>query len=353
MSEDKNSGLSFRPALDADASRWDEYVRGHSLGTVFHLWGWGRATESAFGAKRQDLLAIENGEVVGVLPLSACRRVYKPRTWISAPWGVYGDPLGDRPLIARGLVEKALERARERGVPRLELRCRVDPGLDSFVSSDLYSTFTKALPSDPDEVLASYKKSERQYIRKSEKSHGLRVEMGHHFLGPLERLFLSSKRSLGSPGLPHSWWSGLNEHLTEEFTVHAVLRGEDVVAAALTFHGRGEAAMFYIGTTPEANRQLGATKYLIAKCSEWAVREGYHTFDLGRSRRDTGAAAFKMHQGFKPTQLHYRYALLAEKAEVPSFNPSNKKTELLREVWSKMPLWSCELATAQLTRFLA
>jgi FemAB-related protein (PEP-CTERM system-associated) len=353
LSVEKSTGLEIRPAVDADAPRWDEYVRGHSLGTVFHLWGWGSATKSAFGAIRQDLLALDGGEIVGVLPLSACRRFYKPRTWISAPWGVYGDPLGDQPLITRALAESAVERARSEGVPRLELRCREDHGLEGFISSDLYATYSKALPATPEEVMSGYKKSERRYIRQAEEVHGLRFEEGDQHRPALEKLFLSSKRALGSPGLSHAWWSALEEHLKGEYTIHAAVREETVLAATLTFHGKGEASLFYVGTTPEANRDYSATKFMIAKCSEWATREGYLSLDLGRSRQGTGAAAFKVHQGFEATPLSYQYALLNDRASVPSFNPSNPRTELARKVWSKMPLMACELLTAQLGRFLA
>jgi len=345
--------LEVRLAAEADDVRWDRYVRGHALGTVFHLRGWGRATSDAFGAIQRDLLAEEDGEIVGVLALSACRRVYKPRTWISAPWGVYGDPLGDRSAVAQALVEAALEGARAAGVPRLELRCRADPELDGFTASELYATYTKELPDDPGEVLAGYKKNERQYIRRAEEQHGLRFEEGPRFLAALQRLFLSSKRALGSPGLSGAWWRALAEHLGEEYTIHAALKGEDVVAASLTFHNDKEAAMFYIGTTPTANREYQATKFMIAKVCEWAVREGYGVFDLGRSRKGTGAAAFKGHQGFEESGLHYCYALLDEKAEVPSFNPSNPKTDFARKVWSRLPLWTCEMLTAQVGRYLA
>ena len=345
--------LEVRPVSGADDVRADEYVRGHRLGSVFHLSGWARAAADAFGATQESLLATEGGQVVGLLPLSACRRVFMPRTWISAPWGVYGDVLADRPEVLTALVDAARERARAAGIPRLELRCREDPELDGFVPSELYSTYTKPLPEDPGEVLAAYKKSERRYIRLAESRHGLRFEEGDQYQVALQRLFLSSKRALGSPGLSRAWSAALERHLSAEYTIHAALKGDEVVAATLTFHNKGEAAMFYIGTTPQANREYQATKYMIAKCSEWAVERGYKTFDLGRSRRGTGAAAFKEHQGFQSAPLHYRYALLSDGATVPSFNPSNPKTALARKVWAKLPLWTCDLLTAQLGRFLA
>ena len=287
--------LEIRLAEGADDVRQDEYVRAHRLGTVFHLSGWGRAVQAAFGATPKSLIALEGGEVVGVLPLAACRRVYKPRTWISAPWGVYGDPIGDRSEVARALVDQALERARSEGVPRLELRCREAPQLEGFIPSELYSTYTKELPDDPAEVLPSYKKSERRYIRQAESRYGLHIEEGEQFQPALRRLFLSSKRALGSPGLSGAWWAALHRHLSSEYTIHAALKGEEVVAATLTFHNKTEAAMFYIGTTPQANREYQATKYMIAKCSEWAVERGYKTLDLGRSRRGTDLSSFQLY----------------------------------------------------------
>jgi hypothetical protein len=158
---------------------------------------------------------------------------------------------------------------------------------------------------------------------------------------------------MGHPEIRTPHLDVLEEHLDDEYSIHAALKGDEVVAATLTFHNANEAAIFYIGTTQRANRECQATKFLIAKCSEWAVKKGVKTMDLGRSRRDTGAAAFNEQQGFAPSELNYRYALLDERAAVPSLNPSNPKTDFARKVWSKMPLWACDLLTARLGRYLA
>ena len=110
--------------------------------------------------------------------------------------------------------------------------------------------------------------------------------------------------------------------------------------------------MYYVGTTPEANHDYHATTYLIAKCMEWSVQHGYETFDLGRSRRDSGACTFKINQGFSPTPLHYRHALLSADARIPSFTPSNPRTALLRKTWSQLPLWACGTLSRKLATFL-
>ena len=330
----------------------DDYVRAHPKSTVFHLSGWSRAIERTFGARRRDLIAMEGERIVGVLPLSSCKRALGGSNWISAPWGVYGGPIADRPEIAERLVSVATERAREAGARRLDLRCLDDPNITGLAPSNLYVTFRKSLPSTVEEVSRSFPRTERKYLRHAVERHGLRVEEGQGYLQDLARLFLKSKRSLGSPGLPDAWWSALKAEPGLDYVLHAALRGDQVIAVTLTFLHEKEAAMYYIGTTEQANCDYHATTFLIAECMEWSVRHGYETFDLGRSRRGSGAYTFKINQGFVPTPLHYRHALLSADARIPSFTPSNPRTALLRKTWSQLPLWACGPLSRKLATFL-
>ena len=344
--------LSYRYSSVEDDVERDAYLRSRSDSTVFHLSGWSRAVERAFGAQRRDLIAIHNDEIVGVLPVSECKRPLGGSNWISAPWGVYGGPVSNSPEISRGLVEEAMQRAGYAGARRLELRCLEDPKLEGFTESDLYVSFRKQLPATEEEVFRSFPRTERKYLRHAVERYGLSVEEGHGYRKDLAKLFLSSKRTLGSPGLPDRWWEALEDELGLDYVLHAARRGDQVLGVTLTFlHGK-EASMYYIGTTPEANRECHVTTYLIAKCMEWCVRGGYEVFDLGRSRRDAGAYTFKKNQGFEPKPLAYRYGLIAEDAKVPSFTPSNPKTEILRKTWSRLPLWACGSLSSKLSSFL-
>ena len=344
--------LSYRySSVEDDASR-DAYLRSRSDSTVFHLSGWSRAVERAFGAQRRDLIATRGGQIVGVLPISECKRPLGGSNWISAPWGVYGGPVSNSPEISRELVKVAMQRAGESDARRLELRCLEDPKLDGFVESDLYVSFRKQLPATEEEVFRTFPRTERKYLRHAVERYGLSVEEGHGYRKDLAELFLSSKRALGSPGLPDRWWEALEAELGLDYVLHAARRGDQVLGVTLTFlHGK-EASMYYIGTTPEANKECHVTTYLIAKCMEWCVREGYETFDLGRSRRDAGAYTFKKNQGFEPKPLAYRYGLIAQDAKVPSFTPSNPKTEVLRKTWSRLPLWACGSLSNKISSFL-
>ena len=348
----QDRGLVVRYSSKEEDALRDVYVRAHERSTVFHLSSWAAAVESAFLAERRDLIATEDGRIVGVLPLSKCRRALGGSNWISAPWGVYGGPIADRPEIAQALVAVAMERAREADARRLDLRCLEDPKLPGLAKSDLYVTFRKTLPSTVEEVKSTFPRTERKYLRHAVERHGLSFEEGHGYLSDLHRLFLTSKRSLGSPGLPAAWWDALESQQGLDYVLHAAHRGSEVLAVTLTFLHKKDAAMYYVGTTPDANLKYHATTFLIAKCMEWSVENGYELFDLGRSRRDSGACKFKINQGFEPTPLNYRHALLSDDAKVPSFTPSNPKTALLRKTWSRLPLWACGSLSSRLATFL-
>jgi hypothetical protein len=84
---------------------------------------------------------------------------------------------------------------------------------------------------------------------------------------------------------------------------------------------------------------------------ELGVERGLARFDLGRSRVDSGPYSFKKHQGFEPTPLAYRL-LLVRSGSRPTFNPSNPRTQGLRNTWSKLPNWLTVRLSGPLSRYL-
>jgi len=89
----------------------------------------------------------------------------------------------------------------------------------------------------------------------------------------------------------------------------------------------------------------------VTRLQEEAIRRGLKFFDLGRSRVRSGAYHFKLHQGFEPRPLPYRYHLVRSK-DLPSFNPSNPKTQKLRDAWARLPPWVARSLSARLMRYL-
>jgi len=345
--------LELRPLRAADDTACDAYVDAHPAGSPFHLPGWRRAVERVFGHEGKDIGAFRGDRMVGVLPLVSCKTPFGPPNLISTPYGVYGGPLADDAGAEAALVQAASDLAEREGVGRLELRCveppNVPAGLD-LIEHDLYATFVREVPEDPTEVMKRMPKRARAEVRKGIKQ-GLELAEGPWYASDLARLFLTSKRSLGSPALPAAWFHALQQELPGRTLVHLARVGSEAVAATMSFLHRDTLYLYYIGTSDAGNRTYRATNYLVTVLQEVTSERGLKLFDLGRSRIDSGPYSFKKHQGFKPQPLAYRVQLVRSKSK-PSFNPSNPRTKVLRDTWSKMPMWLASRLSTTLSRYL-
>ena len=71
---------------------------------------------------------------------------------------------------------------------------------------------------------------------------------------------------------------------------------------------------------------------------ERGVRIGCREFDFGRSRVDNaGPYNFKRYQGFEPTPLQYQY-YVPQGGRTPDLHPGNRKLDMARRLWPKLPL---------------
>ncbi len=329
----------------------DALVAGVPAGTCFHLAGWERAVQRVFHHEPRTLGAFQGGELVGVLPLMLCRGPLLSRDLVSMPYGVYGGPAARTPAAARALVESACRAAQDERVGRLELRCVEDPGVPGLASSDLYAAFVQDLPGDPAEVWTRMPKRARAEVRKTIERHGLVVSQGAWYVDDLYELFHSSKKQLGSPALPRAWYPTLLEELAPHVVVHVARASSQPIAAAMSFVFNRELNFYYIGVTADGNRTYNVTNFLVTRLQEWGIEQGCVRFDLGRSRVGSGPYQFKKNQGFEPRTLAYRYKLV-RKRELPSFNPSNPRTQKLRETWAKLPDWVTRRLSDRLMRYL-
>lgn len=351
------SELEIRPALPAEAEARDALIRSHSEGSFFHLSAWQRVVQEIFGHRPQDLYAWRGEDLVGVLPMMLCPSLSGRRNLISMPYAVYGGPVGSSPEVDAALVVAAGELGKKLHVRRVELRTRRAPsfeglpGAPALVPGSLYVTFERELPLEVEGVLAGMPKKARAEARKARKQHELQLAHGVWFVDDLYRLFLRNKRQLGSPGMPPSLFYKMVAEFGTDCEVHLVRRGKEALAAVMTFAYGDTLMAYYSGTAEGADRAYSASNFMYMALQEWAVERGFRRFDFGRSRRDSGAMAFKRRQGFEAVDLDYRYLLVRSK-ELPSFTPSNPKTALLRNTWSKLPPWLVQRLSASLARYL-
>lgn len=346
----KSRAITVRELLPGEDARWDAYVRRHENATFFHQSGWRRVVQEVFKHEPSYIVAQQGPDWVGVLPLFRVQSPFVGNSLISVPYGVYGGVLADSDAAIDALLHQARVSGEIEGVGYVELRQLQSLDRD-LPTSDLYCTYRRRLPEDPAAIMQQIPKRARAEVRRASERFHLTCETTDD-LDLFYRLFVADKQRLGSPPLPRRWLVALREEFGDAVVVHfAKPQQGEPMAAVMSFSYRGTLHAYYSGSVFSA-RHTGVNDFIYCRIMEWCVEHDLHTFDFGRSRRDSGAARFKKNMGFEPEALHYQYLLLRDGAQMPNFNPSNPKLQFPRRIWSHLPEFVARGLSGRLSRYL-
>jgi len=289
-----------------------------------------------------------------VLPLFQTRSPLAGRALVSMPYAVYGGALVDDAEVERALLDRLRALVDAERLRFAELRFRELPatgagapggGFAALAGSDLYCTFLRELPADPELCLEMIPRKSRATTRQARDRHALRFVEAPRDLDSFRafhHLFVLNKRRLGSPAFGLDWFLDVKRILGARARLHFVEEGaaraaaRRVVVAVLSLLHGDTWNPYWSGSLPEADR-LGASNFAYWQLMRTASAEGFRRFDFGRSRVDTGPWHFKRNMGFEPTPLPYRW-LLGAGASIPQVHPGNEKFSLPRRLIASLPV---------------
>jgi FemAB-related protein (PEP-CTERM system-associated) len=330
--------IRVRELAPGEEARWDQFVEAQEDGSPFHLTAWRDTVKSVFSFEYHYLVCEKAGAFKAVLPLFLVPGgLLNRKQIVSVPFGVYGGLCGADEEARAELLRHADKIRANVGASLMELRHFRRP-VGNLPAKSLYVTYIKELPSSSDKYLEMIPRKARAAARKGLTSFGLRA-------GPLERapasmeaffeLFAANKRKLGSPTMPEIFFQQLLRHFGEKAFLFGVWHESRIVGAVISLIHGDTVIPYYAGVDPESE-YMQVSNVMYVELMRYAVERGLKRFDFSRSRRDSGAARFKEHQGFEPAQLHYEYTL-APGARIPNVSPSNSKYDLFRTVWMQLP----------------
>lgn len=164
--------ISCRPLKQSDTPAWDRFVRAHLSGTPFHLMAWHDTLRSIFGYRAEYRVAVEGGEIVGVLPMFIVDNFVTGKVLVSTPFGVYGGILASTNGAHDVLRDAMKTLAHKEGVQYAELRNSFSHQASGFDSVDRYCTFTRDVtPATRDKLLAALPQKTRNVVRKALKQN--------------------------------------------------------------------------------------------------------------------------------------------------------------------------------------
>jgi FemAB-related protein (PEP-CTERM system-associated) len=325
---------AVRPFRPGDEGPWDAFVLARPGGTFFHLAGWKRVIERAFGHRTHYLVCERDGAITGVLPLTRIRSLVFGSSLISNAFAVEGGPLAADGHSLRLLEGEAVRLMEQLGAPVLELRGFSPTRADWPSRSELYVSFRRAIDPAVERNLKLIPRKQRAMVRKGQ-ANGLQSQLDDD-VDRFYRIYSESVRNLGTPVFAKSYFRILREAFAHCSDIVTVTSGARAVASVLNFYFR-DAVLPYYGGGVYGARALAANDFMYWEVMRRACERGYRLFDFGRSKVGTGSYAFKHNWGFEAVPLIYQFRL-APGRRMPDLNPLNPKLRFFVEVWKRLPL---------------
>ena len=352
------TALSMRPAAaialrvrgfgHEDRSRWEQFVLDCPEATFFHRIGWKDIIEECLGHRTHYLLAERGAQIVGVLPLAEVKSLFFGHALVSLPFCAYGGVAALETEAVAALHGFARELGASMGVEHLELRDRAVREAD-WPRQELYVTFRKPILPKVDDNLAAIPRKQRAMVRK-----GIARGLASRIDTDVEvffALYADNVHRHGTPPHAKRYFEALQRTFDRDCEVLTVTEPQGrAVSSVLSFYFRDEVLPYYAGDVAAA-RDLAANDFKYWELLRRACERGLTHFDFGRSKRGTGAFAFKKNWGLDPTPLAYEYCLYRGE-RIPEHNPLNPRYRMLMALWRRLPIPVANLVGPHLVKSL-
>ena len=310
-----------------------DYVVKRPDAKIYHMPGWCQVITKSFGHRCYYFLALDNDNVVGVLPLVRQKSRLFGDGFSSLPYLNYGGPLADNDEIEAALLNHANNIATDVGVSSVEYReTKLRQG---YRQKENKISMLLTLPTE-EELWKSIGAKRRAQVKRPIRL-GIEAFKGKaELLDKFYAVLSENMRDLGTPFYSKHFFRNIIEVFNDYVLLHVIEIDNKPVGAALVFKFNHVADIPWASTLRSHNR-FGTNMFMYWEVLKDAIASGVKVFDFGRSSKDSGTYRFKKQWGASAKQLYWNY-WLEKGSELPAVNTDNPKYRLAISVWKKMPL---------------
>ncbi|MGH9425634.1 MAG: GNAT family N-acetyltransferase, partial [Terriglobia bacterium] len=280
------------------------------------------------------LLAREESQVCGLLPLIYMKSRLFPRCLVSLPYFCNGGVVADDKEIASTLLDEARSLMKSVGAELLLIRQQGD-SLSELSCDTSKSTFHIKLDPDPDKVFGRFEKQVRRRIRKASAS-GLHADWGTRFLPEFYEVYATNMRDLGIPIHSYDFYEAIVSTFRENTQILVVHLGDKAIAAQLLFTFKDRLLLVCAGSLREY-LELCPNNLLYWEAVKYGCLKGYHICDFGRSPKGSGPYQFKAQWSGEEIDCP-TYYLDVDGRSLRRIQADNSRYHLGREIWKRLPL---------------
>jgi serine/alanine adding enzyme len=320
---------------DSKNGRWDQYVWDSPQANPFHLLGWKNVLQKAFDLKPVYLVAKDDDDIKGILPLIPISSKLTGNYVTSMPGGVCADSED----VAADLLKEAKELTKKINAKYLILRdCRQKLDLPHLVTNEDHCTFLVELHDDPQVNWYEINRRVRQSTKKAMRAD-LEVIFGQDHLGEFYPVYAGALQERGTPTQGLSFFKNLLAEFPSIFNIVVVCREDHAL-------GGGFVALFkdtIYNTWGGMLRQYYnmRTNYLLYwETLKYGCENGFQWVDLGRCEWDSGVFNFKKQWAGQPKPLYQQYFLngISQPPAVGNQRAEEFQYRLFIGLWKLLPL---------------
>jgi len=324
--------ICIRTCTEDDRERWDQFVSCHPDCTSYHRWSWKHVFEDVFGWPGIYLIAEQQGEVRGILPL--IRQKCLLRSYLSSmPHLKGGGIVADNTEIENLLFHSAVSIVRQSDATYLELRNLKQHNLPLVPRQDKVGAVLP-IEANEDERLRRLDKKARNLVRKS-LTNGMIAEFGGTELLPeFYEVYRQNMHDLGSPAYSRRFFLEILNRFPDDSHICITRLSGKVVAGAFIIGFRGAMEVAWASSYRKFLK-LKPNMFLYWNILNFAAELKYKFLDFGRSSRDSGTYEFKMQWGAVPSDFYWCYWLNHE-AAMPASRPEGM--QMASRIWRRLPV---------------
>ncbi len=329
--------LTIRVIDSSDYESWDRFIKEMDETSFHHQIRWKTFIEKMCGNRLNPiyLAACNNREIEGVLPLFIFKHWFFGKKMISIPFSTNGGCYARSESIEEFLIRKAIDLTSELNLDYLELRQWHENKITELRTDNSYFTLKLKLGKIFDQLQKGFRSTTRRYIRKAHENE-LELDMFSKDFDAFYKIYSQGQRNLGTPISGYDWLQYLFSSFPEYHQIVQVRHKEKSIAAIMLRIYKNSAT-YVIGSSLPEYRYLYPNYYLFSEVLKFCMKQGYASFDFGRSIETSGTYFFKIGWGAQPLQSYYKY-YLANIKKIPSTSQSSPKRILFSKVWKKLPL---------------
>jgi len=318
-----------------DIPDWEKYVDNHPGATFYHKIEWKSVIEKSFGHKTYYLMALDQDDVVGILPLVHLKSLFFGSILCSMPFLNFGGICADNGAAEKSLIKEAENILKRVGGDYIELR-HLKKSVVGIPCKTHKVSMALELAPDPDVLWKNFKTKHRTNIRRAAKN-GLEIKVGGiEYLRDFYNILSTGWRDLGTPIYRISFFENILNAFKESVEIYLVYYRGIPIATAFNglFKGTVEGMWTY---SLREYYKLQTNHFLYWEMIKRCCQRGYKLFHLGRSTTETGGTFYKKKWNAVPKQLYWEY-VLNRRDNLPELNVENPKYQMAIKLWRKLPV---------------